>query len=108
MWRGAESVRLIGSWCWHRWPRSASSSALQRATCAVEAATAGLGWAESSRGEALAWLSFDGAGGSRGPRCALPRSATGAGLTMPPSQNVFTDIPIIEASFWLTVAGTAR
>ncbi len=23
-------------------------------------------------------------------------------------QNVFTDIPIIEASFWLTVAGTAR
>ena len=24
------------------------------------------------------------------------------------SQNVFTDIPIIEASFWLTVAGTAR
>jgi Ni,Fe-hydrogenase III large subunit len=24
------------------------------------------------------------------------------------SQNVFTDIPIIEASFWLTVAGTSR
>jgi Ni,Fe-hydrogenase III large subunit len=24
------------------------------------------------------------------------------------SQNVFTDVPIIEASFWLTVAGTAR
>ena len=24
------------------------------------------------------------------------------------SQNVFTDIPIIEASFWLTVAGMAR
>ena len=24
------------------------------------------------------------------------------------AQNVFTDIPIIEASFWLTVAGFAR
>jgi hypothetical protein len=24
------------------------------------------------------------------------------------SQNVFTDIPIIEASFWLTAAGLAR
>ena len=24
------------------------------------------------------------------------------------SQNVFTDIPIIEASFWLTAAGMAR
>jgi hypothetical protein len=39
----------------------------------------------------------------------LPRPAGGHGNPVAGgAQNVFTDIPIIEASFWLTVAGTAR
>ena len=46
---------------------------------------------------------------SSGRGCAQRRSATGGPSTTPRGpQNVFTDIPIIEASFWLTVAGFAR
>jgi len=69
----------------------------------------GLGWAESARGEALAWLSFDAAG--RISRARLrPASARNwrAFDEAARAGNVFTDIPIIEASFWLTVAGAAR
>jgi Ni,Fe-hydrogenase III large subunit/Ni,Fe-hydrogenase III component G len=69
----------------------------------------GLGWAESPRGEALAWLSFDGDG--RIARARLrPASARNwrAFDDAARAGNVFTDIPIIEASFWLTVAGAAR
>ena len=70
---------------------------------------AGLGWAESPRGEALAWVSLDGDGRIDGVRLR-PASVRNwrAFDDAARAQNVFTDIPIIEASFWLTVAGFAR
>ena len=69
----------------------------------------GLGWAESSRGESLAWVELDQAGLITRARLrpAAVRNWRGFDDACR-SQNVFTDIPIIEASFWLTVAGTAR
>jgi Ni,Fe-hydrogenase III large subunit len=70
---------------------------------------ASLGWAESPRGEALAWVSL--AGDGRIERARLrPASVRNwrAFDDAARAQNVFTDIPIIEASFWLTVAGFAR
>jgi Ni,Fe-hydrogenase III large subunit len=68
-----------------------------------------LGWAESPRGEALAWVSLDDLGRIRRARLR-PASVRNwrAFDDAARSQNVFTDIPIIEASFWLTVAGFAR
>ena len=70
---------------------------------------AGLGWAESPRGEALAWVSLDGDGRIDQARLR-PASVRNwrAFDDAARAQNVFTDIPIIEASFWLTVAGFAR
>ena len=71
-------------------------------------ASSGLGWAESSRGEALAWVALDGGLITRARlRPAAVRNWRGFDDACR-SQNVFTDIPIIEASFWLTAAGTAR
>ncbi len=69
----------------------------------------GLGWAESSRGESLAWIELDQDGriGRARLRPAAVRNWRGFDDACR-SQNVFNDIPIIEASFWLTVAGTAR
>jgi Ni,Fe-hydrogenase III large subunit len=69
----------------------------------------GLGWAESSRGESLAWVELDAEGRITRARLrpAAVRNWRGFDDACR-SQNVFTDIPIIEASFWLTVAGTAR
>jgi Ni,Fe-hydrogenase III large subunit/Ni,Fe-hydrogenase III component G len=69
----------------------------------------GLGWAESSRGESLAWVALDADG--RITRARLRPAAVRNWRAFDDacrSQNVFTDIPIIEASFWLTAAGTAR
>jgi len=69
----------------------------------------GLGWAESSRGESLAWVELDSAG--RISRARLRPAAVRNWRGFDDAcraENVFTDIPIIEASFWLTVAGTAR
>jgi Ni,Fe-hydrogenase III large subunit len=68
-----------------------------------------LGWCESPRGESLAWLSLDSDGRIRRARLR-PGSARNwrAFDDAARSGNVFTDIPIIEASFWLTVAGFAR
>jgi len=69
----------------------------------------GLGWAESSRGESLAWVQLDQT--ARISRARLRPAAVRNWRGFDDacrSQNVFTDIPIIEASFWLTVAGTAR
>lgn len=68
----------------------------------------GLGWSESPRGECLAWVELDDAGAVRRARLRTASvrnwrafdDAVRAG-------NVFTDVPIIEASFWLTVAGRA-
>jgi Ni,Fe-hydrogenase III large subunit/Ni,Fe-hydrogenase III component G len=70
---------------------------------------AALGWAESPRGESLAWVSVaaDGTVESVRLRPAAVRNWR-AFDDAARSQNVFTDIPIIEASFWLTVAGFAR
>jgi Ni,Fe-hydrogenase III large subunit len=69
----------------------------------------GLGWAESSRGESLAWVALD-ADGRIGWARVRPASVRNwrAFDDAARAQNVFTDIPIIEASFWLTVAGFAR
>jgi Ni,Fe-hydrogenase III large subunit/Ni,Fe-hydrogenase III component G len=74
-----------------------------------EPGRSGLGWAESSRGEALAWVALDGSGRITRARLrpAAVRNWRGFDDACR-SQNVFTDIPIIEASFWLTVAGTSR
>jgi Ni,Fe-hydrogenase III large subunit/Ni,Fe-hydrogenase III component G len=69
----------------------------------------GLGWAESARGEALVWVRLDDTG--RLARARIRPAAVRNWRAFDDaarSQNVFTDIPIIEASFWLTVAGTAR
>jgi Ni,Fe-hydrogenase III large subunit len=69
----------------------------------------GLGWAESSRGEALAWVALDGTGRITRARLRPASVRNWRGFDDAcRSQNVFTDIPIIEASFWLTVAGTSR
>jgi Ni,Fe-hydrogenase III large subunit len=69
----------------------------------------GLGWAESSRGEAIAWVELDASGRITRARLrpAAVRNWRGFDDACR-SQNVFTDIPIIEASFWLTAAGLAR
>jgi len=69
----------------------------------------GLGWAESPRGESLIWLALDDDGDIARLRLR-PASVRNwrAFDDAARSQNVFTDIPIIEASFWLTVAGGAR
>jgi Ni,Fe-hydrogenase III large subunit len=69
----------------------------------------GFGWAESPRGEALAWLSLDDEGRVEWARLR-PASVRNwrAFDDAARSRNVFTDVPIIEASFWLTVAGFAR
>jgi Ni,Fe-hydrogenase III large subunit len=69
----------------------------------------GLGWAESSRGEALSWVALDDSGRITRARLRPASVRNWRGFDDAcRSQNVFTDIPIIEASFWLTVAGTAR
>jgi Ni,Fe-hydrogenase III large subunit len=100
----AESVRLIGELA----GAGPGSGVAEPASPRSEAGS-GLGWAESSRGEALAWVELDQAG--RVTRARLRPAAVRNWRGFDDacrSQNVFTDIPIIEASFWLTVAGTAR
>jgi Ni,Fe-hydrogenase III large subunit len=69
----------------------------------------GLGWAESPRGETLAWVALDAGGRITRARLRPGSARNWRGFDDAcRSQNVFTDIPIIEASFWLTVAGMAR
>ena len=69
----------------------------------------GLGWAESPRGETLAWVALDAGGRITRARLRPGSVRNWRGFDDAcRSQNVFTDIPIIEASFWLTVAGLAR
>lgn len=66
----------------------------------------GVGAAESPRGETLAWVQL----GLNG-RITRARLRTGSARNWRAfddalrSQNVFTDVAIIEASFWLTTAG---
>ena len=69
----------------------------------------GLGWAESPRGETLVFVTLDKQG--RIERARLrPGSVRNwrAFDDAVRARNVFTDVPIIEASFWQTVAGFAR
>jgi len=101
----AESVALIGDLL----DRGAAAGTGDSAGAAAQSGGAGLGWAESSRGEALAWLELGPAGRISRARLrpAAVRNWRGFDDACR-SRNVFTDIPIIEASFWLTVAGTAR
>jgi Ni,Fe-hydrogenase III large subunit len=102
----AESVRLIGEFL------DAGTSAPTEAGLAVPlppSAGTGLGWAESPRGEALAWLALDDDGHITRARLRPGSARNWRGFDDAcRSQNVFTDIPIIEASFWLTAAGMAR
>ena len=97
----AESVRLIGQF-------------LDAGTAAATAGLprisgTGLGWAESPRGEALAWVALDGDGRITRARLRPASVRNWRGFDDAcRSGNVFTDIPIIEASFWLTAAGMAR
>ncbi|MHB1525515.1 MAG: hydrogenase large subunit [Candidatus Dormibacteria bacterium] len=67
-----------------------------------------LGWCESARGEALAWVKLK-AGRVEAARIR-PASVRNwrAFDDALRSRNVFTDVAIIEASFGLTVAGFAR
>jgi Ni,Fe-hydrogenase III large subunit len=104
----AESVRLIDA----HLSTDGVDHAGQAASPAAppgSAGRSGLGWAESSRGESLAWVELDDSGRISRARLrpAAVRNWRGFDDACR-SQNVFTDIPIIEASFWLTVAGTAR
>jgi len=97
----AESVRLIGDLL--------DAGAGAGTANVPSTGGSGLGWAESSRGEALAWVALgaDGRISRARLRPASVRNWRGFDDACR-SQNVFTDVPIIEASFWLTVAGTAR
>jgi Ni,Fe-hydrogenase III large subunit len=99
---------------WASWTNSAAPRHLDAGTAAERTALPrgggnGLGWAESSRGEVLAWVALD-----RDGRITRARLRPGSVRNWRGfddacrSQNVFTDIPIIEASFWLTAAGLAR
>ena len=76
---------------------------------AEQARRPGLGWAESPRGEVLAWVALGEDGRITRARLRPGSARNWRGFDDAcRSQNVFTDIPIIEASFWLTVAGMAR
>jgi Ni,Fe-hydrogenase III large subunit len=108
----AESVRLVNAALAATggdFAPSAAGSPLRFAQRGAGDRRSGLGWAESSRGESLAWVELDAAGRITRARLrpAAVRNWRGFDDACR-SQNVFTDIPIIEASFWLTVAGTAR
>jgi Ni,Fe-hydrogenase III large subunit len=97
----AESVRLIGEFL-------DEGTAADR-TPLPHGGGNGLGWAESSRGEVLAWVALDEDGRVTRARLRPGSARNWRGFDDAcRSQNVFTDIPIIEASFWLTAAGLAR
>ena len=97
----AESIRLIGELL--------SAGTAAGTTDLPPASGAGLGWAESPRGEALAWVALGADGRITRARLRPASARNWRGFDDAcRSQNVFTDIPIIEASFWLTAAGMAR
>jgi Ni,Fe-hydrogenase III large subunit len=97
----AESVRLIGEFL--------DEGTGAGRTPLPHGGGNGLGWAESSRGEVLAWVALDEDGRVTRARLRPGSARNWRGFDDAcRSQNVFTDIPIIEASFWLTAAGLAR
>jgi len=97
----AESIRLISE--------LGSEGLGAGVVDAAPRAGSDLGWCESPRGESLAWVQVGESGRIRRARIR-PGSARNwrAFDDAARSRNVFTDVPIIEASFWLTVAGFAR
>ena len=103
----AESVRLIEELC----ETGAGPGLAERRLAAEGAAPVAPGSAGPSPPAARRWRGWRSttAAGSRRARLrpAAVRNWRGFDDACR-SQNVFTDIPIIEASFWLTVAGTAR
>lgn len=105
----AEAERLIRHWlkAGELVDSGLTSGAVLAAPADLRDASA-LGWAESVRGESLAWVRL-----SQGRILAArirPASVRNwrAFDDALRSRNVFTDVAIIEASFWLTVAGLAR
>jgi Ni,Fe-hydrogenase III large subunit/Ni,Fe-hydrogenase III component G len=105
----AEAVRLIGEITGETGETGPAPCRAVPPGGAAAPGRSGLGWTESSRGEALAWVALDDSGRITRARLrpAAVRNWRGFDDACR-SQNVFTDIPIIEASFWLTVAGTSR
>jgi Ni,Fe-hydrogenase III large subunit len=103
----AEAVRLIGEFL--DAGTGAGVTPLPVAPPADGGGRCGLGSAESPRGEVLAWVALDDSGRIARARLRPASARNWRGFDDAcRSQNVFTDIPIIEASFWLTVAGMAR
>jgi len=103
----AESVRLIGEFL--DAGTGAGRTPLPEKGNGELGSGHGLGWAESSRGEVLAWVALDETGRITRARLRPGSVRNWRGFDDAcRSQNVFTDIPIIEASFWLTAAGLAR
>lgn len=79
---------------------------LAQPTRAHEAHGWGLGSVESPRGETLAWVELDARGLITRTRLRTASARNWRAFDdAVRAQNVFTDVPIIEASFWLTVAG---
>ena len=104
----AESVRLIGEFLGAGTAAGTSESSRVKVD-GEPGGNSGLGWAESPRGEALAWVELGDDGRITRARLRPASARNWRGFDDAcRSQNVFTDIPIIEASFWLTAAGMAR
>lgn len=83
-----------------------SAGELDLSTAPGEPRGWGLGAAESPRGETLAWVELDELGLITRARLRTASSRNWRAFDdAVRAQNVFTDVPIIEASFWLTVAG---
>ncbi|HUY96670.1 MAG TPA: NADH-quinone oxidoreductase subunit C [Verrucomicrobiae bacterium] len=88
--------------------QAATAAPLPRGA-SVPADELALGWAESARGEALAAVALDPSGRIAWARLRpAPVRNWRAFDDALRSRNVFTDVAIIEASFWQTVAGFAR
>jgi Ni,Fe-hydrogenase III large subunit len=105
----AESVRLIGEFLDAGTGADRAPLLPQGDRAGPALGRTGLGWAESPRGEALAWVALDETGRITRARLRPGSVRNWRGFDDAcRSQNVFTDIPIIEASFWLTAAGLAR
>jgi Ni,Fe-hydrogenase III large subunit len=70
---------------------------------------AGLGWAESARGETLHWVLTDDTGLARRYRVRPASFANWQAFPLAvPGHNILTDFPVIEQSFGLSYAGNDR
>lgn len=103
-----ESLRLVRHWVRSGTPLQDDWAAPRPGQDHVGGPAEGLGWAETCRGEALVHLEV---AGGRVSFARLRPAATRNWRAFDDAlraRNVFTDVPIVEASFWLTVAGFAR